>query len=340
MLSRTRPVAGLLVALAMSLAASPAALADDGAASTRAQALFDEAIALMKAGKYAEACPRLEESDRLDPGMGTEYRLAECHESAGKIASAWTVFRAVADAATRAGQGDRAALSIRRAAALAPRLPTLLIDVPASALLPDLSLRIDGNPIARADWGRKIPVDPGLHLIAARAPRHVGWVRSITPVEASSTTVTVPLLGDGSAPPPPPPPPPPPRVEALPTATPGLSAPRIAALAVGGVGVAGVVVGAVFGLRAGSQWTSATATCADPVKGQSCTPAGIELGKQASGSATLSTVGFITGGAALLTGTVLWIRFAPPRPLAAASSLALAPTFGPGGGGARLDGSF
>ena len=68
-----RPILRLTTAvsaLVAILSVAPAARADE-ASVARAQALFDEALVLIKAGKYAEACPRLEESDRLDPGMGT-----------------------------------------------------------------------------------------------------------------------------------------------------------------------------------------------------------------------------------------------------------------------------
>lgn len=336
MVRRRRPLAALAVAVA-TLVVSTEARADD-ASVARAQGLFDEALVLMKAGKYAEACPKLEESDKVDPGMGTEYRLAECYESAGKIASAWTVFRAVADVAQREGKGERAAVAIRRAADLAPRVPMLVIEVPTSARVPGLSVRIDGNPIPPSDWAHKVPVDPGQHLIAARAPGRVGWVRSIAPVNGI-TTVVVPTLGDGLTPLQPPPAPVT-VAKAPPPARPGLSTPRIAALAAGGVGVAGLVIGTAFGLRAGSQWRSAQATCADPLKGETCSPAGVQLGNDASGSAAVSTVGFVVGGAALLTGAILWFRFAPPEPVVGVTSLVLAPAFGPGSGAARLEGSF
>jgi hypothetical protein len=333
MARKRRPLAALAIALG-AITTATAARADE-ASVARAQGLFDEALVLMKAGSYAEACPKLEESDRLDPGMGTEYRLAECYESAGKLASAWTVFRAVADAAQREGKGERAATAIRRAADLAPRVPMLLVEVPIPARLPGLSVRIDGNPIPPSDWAHKIPVDPGQHLIAARAPGRVGWVRSIAPA-SGTTTVVVPVLGDGLTPLQPPPPAPV-VSQAPPPAQAALSTPRIAALAAGGVGL---VLGTAFGVHAGSQWSSAQATCADPRKGETCSAAGVQLGKDASGSAALSTVGFVVGGAALLTGAILWFRFAPPKPVVGVTSLVLAPAFAPGSGTARLEGTF
>ena len=337
MVRRRRPLVALVIALAAFATTSTPARADP-ATVARAQALFDEALALMKAGKYAEACPKLEESDQLDPGMGTEYRLAECYESDGKIVRAWTLFRAVADAAQRDGKGDRAALAIRRAADLAPRLPMLLVKVPESSSLPGLTVQIDGKLLPASDWARKIPLDPGEHLISARAPKRVGWARAVTFTERTTSVVIVPVLGDGLAPLPPLPPPPP-VVKARP---PGerLSTPRIAALVFGGVGVAGLVVGSVFGLRAASQWSSAQATCVDPDASIGCPPAGIAKGNDASESASASTVGFFVGGAALATSAILWFRFAPPKPAAPGFSFVLTPSIGPGTGGAHLEGSF
>lgn len=341
MVCRRRPLAALGITLTALLSISSSARADQ-ATVARAQALFDEALVLMKAGNYAEACPKLEESDQLDPGMGTEYRLAECYESGGKIVRAWSLFRSVADAAQRDGKGDRAALAIRRAADLAPRLPMVLVKVPESSSLPGLLVQIDGKPLSSSDWGQKVPLDPGEHLISAKAPNRVGWAYTVTSLERTTTVVIVPALGNSLTPLPPAPPPP---SSALPFKAPepasaGLSAPRIAALVTGGVGLVSLAVGAGFGLRAGSQWRSAREQCLDPDAGTGCSTAGIAGGKEASSSATVSTIGFVVGGAALLTGGILWFRFAPPRPTSPASSFVLGPSFGPGAGGARLEGSF
>src|SRR5258708_13477040 len=42
-----------------------------------AQALYDDGRKLMEKKKYAEACAKFEESQRLDPGVGTHYPRSE-----------------------------------------------------------------------------------------------------------------------------------------------------------------------------------------------------------------------------------------------------------------------
>ena len=90
-----------------------------------AQALFDQGRALMKAKNYSEACPKLAESQRLDPGIGTQFHLADCYENQGKLASAWAAFHEVASMAAASNQPDREKAAKARAARLEPRLPRL-----------------------------------------------------------------------------------------------------------------------------------------------------------------------------------------------------------------------
>jgi tetratricopeptide (TPR) repeat protein len=109
-----------------------------------AQALFDQGRALMKAKNYAEACPKLAESQRLDPGIGTQFHLADCYENQGKLASAWATFLEVASLAAASNQPDREKAAKNRAARLESRLPRLTIVVPAASRVPGLQVTRDG----------------------------------------------------------------------------------------------------------------------------------------------------------------------------------------------------
>src|SRR3954469_15952451 len=96
---------------------------------TTAEELFSEGRKLMAAGKYAEACPKLEASLKLDSGVGTMLNLAECYEKNGQTASAWTEFREAISAARDSGSKDREELARGRARALEPKLSRLTIMV-------------------------------------------------------------------------------------------------------------------------------------------------------------------------------------------------------------------
>src|SRR5512145_844270 len=83
-----------------------------------AEALFREAESLWETGDHASACPKLAESQRLDPQRGTLERLGACYEATGKTASAWTTYAILFEAAQRASDKDRLKLAQDRQLAL------------------------------------------------------------------------------------------------------------------------------------------------------------------------------------------------------------------------------
>src|SRR5438034_1147130 len=93
---------GVSAVLAIGLATAPAR-AQSSEAKAAAEASFEEARQLVLAGHFAEACPKLEASQRLDPAPGTELNLADCYEKTDRFASAWGMFQQAADDERRAG---------------------------------------------------------------------------------------------------------------------------------------------------------------------------------------------------------------------------------------------
>src|SRR5258708_39530923 len=115
-----RPIA--LLASAALLAGASNAGAQGASDAATAQALFDAGRTLMSAGNYAAACPKLADSQRLDPGAGTLMNLAACYEKNGQTASAWATFLEAAPAARAGGHPEWEAHAKERAAALAKAL--------------------------------------------------------------------------------------------------------------------------------------------------------------------------------------------------------------------------
>ncbi len=156
-------VAAALGALCTIRAGHAAADEHDAAAS---EALFREGRRLMKSRDFASACPRLEESFRLDPATGTLINLADCEEQIGRTASAWQHWRAAAD---RLAAGDkRRAVAVQRAAALEKVLARLTIELAPSAP-PDARVMRDGTVLGEPSLKVALPADPGRHVVVVSA---------------------------------------------------------------------------------------------------------------------------------------------------------------------------
>ena len=335
-----RVACGLLLSVSFSTFTTPAS-AQSSTDSAAAQGLFDEAKTLMAAGKAAEACPKFEESQRLDPGGGTLLNLALCYEKTGRLASAWSRNLDAAAAAKASGNSARENAARKQAAALAKRVSKLQINVSSDANLPGLELTRDGEPVGTAQWGVAIPADAGEHTIVAKAPGFKEWRGTATiKGEGTRSSIDIPHL---EAEPPPPVLPqgePAPVVPLAPVSQPDrtperapLGTQRIAALVAGGVGVVGLGVGIAFGIKSKSEHDDANKTCS----GSDCTdPAGIEAGLAAHRSGNVATVASIVGIAGLVGGAVLW--FTAPKPSADASAGAL--RIGIGAGTVHAGGTF
>jgi hypothetical protein len=284
-----------------------------------AQALFDDAKRLMSSGHAAEACPKLAESQRLDPGVGTLLNLGDCYDQTGKPSRAWATFREAEAAALHEGQNDRVRYAKRRVAETEAKLVRLTVDVPADARAPSLEVLRDGETLREPLWGSAVPVDPGDHLVEARAPGYKAFESRVT---ATHDPIVVRVtLEHEAAPVVEPLPPvalttPPVTIESLPTAPPPLapsSTTRTIGFVTGSIGLAGVAVGALFGVLAIDRDNAARGAGCDAT---TCPTTGaLAVSADAKTFATASDVAFVSGGVFIVTGIVCLLA-APRSPAA------------------------
>jgi hypothetical protein len=303
-----------------------------------AQALFDEAKKLASQGKFAEACPKFAESNRLDRGAGTLIHLGDCYEKNKQTASAWATFAEAASAAQALGRKDWEKLAAQRAAALEPKLARLTINVDPANESAEVSR--DGTAISQASWGVPIPVDVGTHTVqASKAGSKAFKTVATVSKDGESVEVTVPKLDVETSPSPPAPvPTPAPTTE--PSSPPDAdkgdgSQQRTIGFVVGGVGVAGLAVGAITGLMAMGKSSDAKNACAND--GPCANRGAVDASESAKSLGLVSTIGFIAGGVGLAAGALL-VLTAPPD--AKKAAVRVTPNAGPNGGGVTLLGAF
>lgn len=321
MLSRlARCTTPLLAVLAVHAFAGHAAAQVSAADAELARTLFKRGTEVLRNAsapreQLDQACADLGESQRRDPALGTLLALAICHDKQGRVATAWTEYQRVADLARKSPDAtDKKRLDYATEAAvkLEGKVPRLLVQPPAGAA--GLSLRLDGDDKGGAALGMALPLDPGEHRVEVAAPGKKSFTATVTvSAGGGTTTLSVPPLADAAAPPPPGPAVPPGPVAPLadrppaPAPTPeggGRSMPRFAAgLAVGGVGLAGVVVGSIFGVRTFQK--KGEITLKDCDVHNTCNAAGVALQEDAHRSATISTVAFAVGLTAVAGGVAL-----------------------------------
>jgi len=318
-----------------------------------ASQLFEDAQTLAARGEMAKACAKYDESQRLDPQLGTLLYLSDCYDKLGKTASAWASFRDAIEIAAK--RGDRREASARaKLAELEGRLSRLTIELPTNPP-PNLEIKRDGVIVSGALFGSAIPVDPGELVIVATAEGFEPWQKAIrVTAEAANIRVEIPDLrpriSQLS--------PPPSQVlldtgEPATLARPGVetSPPgetdtratrRLVGYLVGGAGCVALGVGAVFGL-------AMKAKVSDRDQANSCSSAGgcttaerneiNRLTGRAQAYAITADIGFGVGAVALAAGAILiWTGTAAPD--STTSTSYLQPWIGRSSAGLAAGGSF
>jgi len=299
------PTVATLVLLCVAVGGGPV-WADDKVAAEEA---FLAGKELTEQGKLAEACDAFARSQRLDPQFGTQYNLALCYESLGRTATAWGLFRELAQRDTMAKRRKDAE---KRASKLKQRLARVSITIEGPPIQ-GLLVRLDGDDVT-ATIGVATAVDPGEYNVEASAAGYAPFRTRVSVGDAGGTiAVTIPELqrperGRRPAEPTPVATPPKPLATAPAPVTRGDERRRLG-LILGGSGLAVTAGGAVLGVIARGTWSDAEKVCgADRVCDSADDLAhSRELADQAGVIGNASTAVIATGAAVLVTGVVLWL---------------------------------
>ena len=320
---------GLVVA---SLAAAPA-IADPHA---EAVVLFDQGLKDMKAGRLDKACPELQSSLDLVKDSGTKGALARCHGLAGRVASAWLLWRELADTAPTAElRGDAAA----QAARLEHRLPRYTLKLAGPT--PGLVVQINGRDVA-VNVPVPVPIDPGTVSVSAsgREGERVAtqtWTHDYTAEEGQTLAIEIPALAPRvvAARRVDPPPPPPDRSGEV---AEHRHTRHVVALVIGGVALGAAGGGSYFGLDARSKYTHARQLCGGAI--DQCDPLQVSSATHsvhdARASGMRSNVLFGVAGAAAVAAVIVWAT----APSFERRAVAVAPTAGDGAVGLVVGGAF
>jgi hypothetical protein len=333
--------AALFASLAVSLVAASAHAQPLPRDPITAEALFVEGKRLMQGHDYGAACPKLAESQRLDPSGGTIFALALCYEGAGKTASAWATFNEALSEARRDQRADREAAAAEHVHALEQKLTRLRIDVPHP--IPGLEVVRNGVPVGQVLWGTPIPLDPGRYTFEAHAPGKTPWIWTTNIDRPGDVfTLSVPDLSNALVPMAPLVPAAgttvvPVTSAAAPATSPAKKRSWLAPEIALGVGVVSLGVGIGLGVKASSDWTAAQA---DKTANR------VNLGSHAGTEADVATGFFVASGVAVaVSGVLLAIILSPDsdKPSESApsrSALRVLPTAGPGGFGLSFGGNL
>ncbi len=310
---RTLPAPALALAIAL-LPSALRAQAPDKGDTAIARAELEQGYELRTAGKCDEALPHLTRSFQLYPQLKTLLNRADCEERLGKLASArdhWTQARDRADIEKNDSALQEAST---RFAALDKRVPRLVLKLAAGA--PSGSeVTVDGAPVAAAALGTPLRVDPGRHVVAARASGYAEHSTAVTLAEGAQQSIEIApdAAPSGAAPAPQAPAPAEPGAPQGETSGGGRTM-RTVGIILGGAGIVSLAVGAVFGVTAITKQNSAN--CPNNVCGAGGNPS--EL-RDAVAAGNASTV-FVVGGAVLAAAGVTLFLVAPkpsPGPSAA-----------------------
>ncbi|MGH7438837.1 MAG: hypothetical protein ACRENE_24385 [Polyangiaceae bacterium] len=316
-----------------------------------------------RSGVLLLALPSLLVASSASAAEPTKAECIAANESAQDLRGSGKLLEARVQLATCMAQSCPGAIRqdcVQRLGDVEKALPTLIVIAKDSAGndVGGVHATVDGKAVTQELNGTAMPLDPGEHRVvleAAGLPRaektlvlHEGEkarrevvvfpAASGVPASGGAAPGGVPAESGGNesagheasgveAPPPPPAP-----ADAV---HPGHTQ-RMVGVALGGLGLVGLVVGSIFGIVAESTFSDSKNKCGGDV--MSCHGPSAADGASANHSAydqaTIATVGFVAGGVLLAGGAAVY--FTAPR----AGEVAIAPSVGDRSAGLTMRGAW
>ena len=284
---------------------------------TDADRWFETGRELAKQKRYLEACVAFDRSYKIDPSIGTTLNLADCHEQLGHFERALLLFEEAAAKSAETNDEVRTSFARKRAAAVAKRLATIVIEVTQPAP-PDLAISIAGRSVPIAATIRE-RVDPAAVEIVATAGGKPPFRTTVTATSGATVNVVIPAFDDPPA-----------------ATRPRRQRARVRlALGVAGVGVASGIAATALTFKARGDYTSAVdgPGCMTVPNGVVCDAAGERGIASAQRLADVGTGLAVGCGVLLATSAALYLT--APR-----ETLVVSPTASGGSFGVSISGSF
>lgn len=297
-------IRAVIAALALTLAASPAAAAPkaDDDAKVAARALARKGYELYDAESYEQAIKSLQDAEQLYHAPTLVFMLAKAHAKLGKLIEARALFQKVADeklAPSASADFRKAQASARQElASLKPQIPTLRLTITGAAGRA-LAVKLDGRLLPAAELDHPLEQNPGSHALSVTPAGGPELTRALTlkPGEQSDVVIqlppALPVRVAGPVP--------------APAPSSGEWRSRVPAYVAFGAGAVGLGVGVGLGVVTLSKASEIKAHC----NAQGLCPASER--SRASAANTLaagSTVGFVVAG----VGAALGVTFLVLRP--------------------------
>lgn len=217
--------------------------AQDGAELQAARDKFQKALALQTGGDWAGALALLKEVAAVRSTPQVRFNIALCEENLGQLVAAVGDYELAAADARSADESEVVEEAARRLSELKGRVPKVVVERGVNA--DTATITLDGVALGDQVIGKSMNVDPGPHVITARAIGFDSFRATVRVDEAETKTIVVALTPIAEPKPAPPPIPGGPAPE---------PSPPIAAYVAGGIGVASLVTaGVMFGLAQGAK---------------------------------------------------------------------------------------